>query len=64
VPGCDRKATHACDYPVERCDRAGRPLSGTCDAELCQVHARPQEPGVDYCPPHAKAAGPKQGRLF
>lgn len=58
VPGCNRPAPKLCDFPVPT------KKSGTCDAKLCEAHAKAQPshhrvaPGstpdtIDYCPPHA-----------
>lgn len=43
VPHCRRPATKLCDHPVE---------NGTCDAPICDIHARYIGPGIDHCPKH------------
>lgn len=54
VPGCTRPAERECDHPVTRKGKAG-----TCDLNLCALHATPAGPDLDHCPAHAKAAGGK-----
>ena len=46
---CGRAAVKRCDAAVTT--RA----SGTCDIALCAVCARPDGPGRDLCPAHARA---------
>jgi hypothetical protein len=41
---CDKPSTKLCDYPIEK----GR----TCDAPMCEEHAKRQGPNVDTCPNH------------
>lgn len=47
VPNCQHAATKLCDYPVERKGKLG-----TCDAHLCDGHAKDAGDGKDHCPPH------------
>lgn len=60
VPGCGRRHTKLCDFPIATRD-------GTCDAMLCDAHATRVAPNKDYCPPHAKhveAPAPTKPTLF
>ena len=41
---CAKTSTKLCDYPLSR--------SHTCDAPMCDDHAKHQGPNVDTCPDH------------
>jgi hypothetical protein len=41
---CDRPSTKQCDYPLDK--------EHTCDAFMCDYHAKPFTPNVDTCPRH------------
>lgn len=49
---CQKPGTKLCDFPVE----AGQSEMGsmTCDARICNQHAKNVGPDKDYCPDHAK----------
>ena len=48
-----RPRTKLCDYPLQ-----GRRAGQTCDRKMCATCAVHVGPDRDYCPPHAKLAGP------
>lgn len=65
APGCTRRQTKACDFPVNRrparydtqqpsLPGVSQLVPGTCDAPLCDQHATSAGPDLDYCPPHAR----------
>lgn len=48
-----RPHTKLCDYPLQ-----GKRAGQTCDRKMCASCATKVGPDRDYCPPHAKLAGP------
>lgn len=48
---CARPRTKLCDYPLR-----GAKKGKTCDAPLCDAHAREVGPNQHYCPPHVELA--------
>jgi hypothetical protein len=44
---CERRGLYQCDAAKG---------DGTCDRYLCDVHRISAREGVDFCPPHARAA--------
>lgn len=53
-PGCNRAALYECDFSV-----ATR-KSGTCDARICERHAKVVGDDRHYCVPHASAPEPRR----
>lgn len=49
--GCAGAGTLLCDYPVTR-----RGRQTTCNRRVCRRCAVALGPGLDFCPPHARAA--------
>lgn len=47
---CGRMSSKLCDARVGQ--------SGSCDMPLCEQHATPAGPDIDYCPRHAHLAAP------
>lgn len=41
---CEKQSTKLCDFPLSK-DR-------TCDAPMCNEHAKKQGPNLDTCPDH------------
>lgn len=67
APGCTSPAGKQCDYPVVRKAKSQPPedqpslpavrtrtIEGTCDAWICDRHAKRVGPDRDCCPPHAR----------
>lgn len=51
---CGRPSTKLCDYPLS--SRGELADGKTCDAPMCDAHARNAGPNKDLCPEHAKSA--------
>jgi hypothetical protein len=56
TPSCRNPAGKACDYPVTL-----KGVAGTCDARLCELHAKSVGPDVDWCPSHVAFEARKAG---
>jgi hypothetical protein len=49
---CDRQSTKLCDFVTSHQQQVTH--KKTCDAPMCDVHAKSVGPNLDYCPDHAK----------
>jgi len=49
---CSKQSTKLCDFSISSPQQVTH--RKTCDAPMCDEHAKPVGPNIDYCPEHAK----------